>query len=80
MSSIWNISVLFLTLASSLFAKEREFRLGKPHAQTVDLMGEFNQWKGLPMTKHANGTWTINASVPPGTYSYKCLVDGRGSE
>ena len=28
-------------------------------------MGEFNQCKGLPMRKQANGTWTLNASVPP---------------
>jgi len=40
-------------------------------------MGEFNQWKGLPMTRQANGTWTVKVSLSPGTYGYKFLVDGK---
>jgi len=46
-------------------AKEQEFRFDRSDAQTVDLMGGFNQWKGLPMTRQANGTWTIRVSIPP---------------
>jgi Glycogen recognition site of AMP-activated protein kinase len=40
-------------------------------------MAEFNQWKGQPMAKEANGIWTIKVSVPPATYRYKFLVDGK---
>jgi hypothetical protein len=67
----------FFTLLSSLLAKEQEFRFERPEAQTVELMAEFNQWKGQPMTKETNGTWTIKVSIPPGTYGYKFLVDGK---
>jgi hypothetical protein len=71
------IGALFLALVSSLLAKEQKFRFEKPDAQTVDLMSEFNQWKALSMTKQANGTWTVKVSIPPGTYGYKFLVDGK---
>ena len=69
--------LLFVALVSSLLAKEQEFRFEKPDAQTVDLMCEFNHWKGLPMTKQANGIWTIRISMPAGTYGYKFLIDGK---
>src|SRR6267143_4863896 len=77
MLPIRTISALFLAFVSALLAKEQEFRFEKPDAQTVDLMAEFNQWKVLPMTKQPNGMWTINVSIPPGTYGYKFLVDGK---
>ncbi len=66
--------VFFLALVRSILAKEQEFRFEKPDAQTVELMSEFNQWKGLSMTKQPNGIWTINGSLPPGTYGYEFLV------
>ena len=71
------ICIFVIAFAPSLLAKEQEFRFDKPDAQTVDLMGEFNHWKGLPMTRQANGTWTIKVSISPGTYGYKFLVDGK---
>jgi 1,4-alpha-glucan branching enzyme len=77
MLPIWTICALFLVLVASLQAKEEEFRFEKPEAQTVDLMAQFNQWKGQPMTKQSNGTWTIKVSIPPGTYGYKFLVDEK---
>jgi 1,4-alpha-glucan branching enzyme len=77
MLPIRTIGALFLALVSSSLAREQEFRFEKPDAQTVELMAEFNQWKSLPMTKQANGTWTVKASIPPGTYGYKFLVDGK---
>ena len=40
------IRILFLAVAPSLLAKEQEFRFDRPGAQTVDLMGEFNQLEG----------------------------------
>jgi 1,4-alpha-glucan branching enzyme len=58
------ICILFLAVAASLLAKEQEFRFDIPDAQTVDLMGEFNQWKGIPMTMQANGTWTVKVRFP----------------
>jgi hypothetical protein len=76
MLPIRTICALFLALAS-LLANEQEFRFEKSDAQTVELMAEFNQWKGLFMTKQPNGLWTIKVWIPPGTYRYKFLVDEK---
>ena len=57
-------------------AAEYEFRLNKPDAQSVMVMGEFNGWKGQPMAKSGSGTWTAKVSLSPGTHAYKFLVNG----
>jgi hypothetical protein len=57
-------------------AKDQEFRLEKPDAQSVGLAGEFNNWKAQAMTKGNDGVWTITASLSPGTYGYKFFVNG----
>ncbi len=33
--------------------------------------------EGPAHAKQPNGLWTIKISVPPGTYGYKFLVDGK---
>ena len=58
-------------------AAEHEFRYKAPDAQSVSVMGEFNGWKAVPMTKGADGTWTAKVSLPPGVQGYKFLVNGR---
>ncbi len=64
MVPVRTICALFLALVASLLANEEEFRFEKSDAQTVELMAEFNQWKGLSMTKQPNGIWTIKVSDP----------------
>ena len=47
-------------------------------AQTVHLAGEFNDWSTTadPLTKNAQGVWTITRSLEPGRYAYKLVIDG----
>ncbi len=47
-------------------------------AQTVALAGEFNGWSTTadPLTKGADGTWTITKDLAPGRYPYKFVIDG----
>ncbi len=47
-------------------------------ASSVALAGAFNTWSASadPMTKQADGTWTIVKPLAPGTYAYKFVVDG----
>jgi len=68
--------VSFMAIASA-GAASHEFQFARPDAQQVDLTAEFNGWKGQPMHKGADGTWTLAVSVSPGTYGYKFLVDGK---
>jgi hypothetical protein len=63
-------------VAGAATAADYEFRLNKPDAQSVMVMGEFNGWKGQPMAKSGSGTWTAKVSLSPGTHAYKFLVNG----
>jgi predicted esterase len=68
--------LLILFLSRAAFATEQEFRLEKPDAKSVELVGEFNHWKAQPMKRQSDGAWTLTLSAPPGTYGYKFLVNG----
>ena len=47
-------------------------------ASSVNLAGEFNSWSTTadPMTKAADGSWTISKPLAPGKYAYKFVIDG----
>lgn len=72
------ISTFCLTLAiRAASASEHEFRYKAPDAQSVSLMGEFNNWKGVAMAKESDGVWSVKVTLSPGTYGYKFLVNGK---
>lgn len=50
-----------------------------PNAATVAWAGDFNGWNtsANPMTKGADGTWSVVLPLPPGTHAYKFVVDGQ---
>lgn len=50
----------------------------KGAASSVHLAGEFNAWNTSadPLTKQADGTWTITKALGPGRYAYKFVIDG----
>jgi 1,4-alpha-glucan branching enzyme len=72
---IWCVAIIFTR--GSAFADEHEFRYKAPDAKSVELMGEWNGWKSIPMTKGSDGVWTAKVSISSGTYAYKFLVDGK---
>ena len=47
-------------------------------ANSVNLAGEFNSWSTSadPLTKGADGVWTITKKLAPGRYAYKFVIDG----
>ena len=47
-------------------------------AQSVHLTGEFNGWSTSadPLTKNAQGAWTITKQLEPGRHPYKFVIDG----
>lgn len=49
-----------------------------PKAKSVGVMGAFNDWdaKRSPMTRGADGNWTITLRLPPGSYEYQFLTNG----
>jgi 1,4-alpha-glucan branching enzyme len=64
--------------ATSLKQKQT-FAFNAPAAQSVLLVGDFTEWQKNPiaLAKQPNGIWKTTASLPPGTYHYRFLVDGE---
>ncbi len=52
-----------------------------PKARSVLLVGTFNGWdpQGTPMTKNAEGIWSIEVELAPGQYRYEFVLDGQPS-
>lgn len=52
------------------------FRLRRPGAGKVEILGDFTRWEPVVMEGTPQG-WTLELELPPGTYHYGFLVDGR---
>jgi 1,4-alpha-glucan branching enzyme len=50
-----------------------------PGAQTVAVVGDFNQWnsEANPMTRQPDGAWMASVPVSHGHHRYVFLVDGQ---
>lgn len=55
-----------------------KFKLNAPQAKRVSIAGNFNNWdtNSLLAKKDKSGSWTVSASLNPGKYEYKFVVDG----
>jgi 1,4-alpha-glucan branching enzyme len=55
------------------------FEFIHPTASTVCVAGTFNQWQPETKTLHpsAGGRWVKETVLPPGTYEYCLVVDGK---
>lgn len=54
------------------------FVMPAPGAQTVAVVGSFNNWKPILLTdEDEDGIWLTNLSLTPGRYEYAFVVDGR---
>lgn len=56
-----------------------EFVLVAPHASSVALVGDFNDWdaQAAPMRRAPDGeSWTVSVPVPEGLHAYAFVVDG----
>lgn len=57
--------------------KPVSFFCAAPRAKTVKLVGDFNQWHPLPMTRSADGWWLAQVELCHGHHQYQFLVDGQ---
>jgi 1,4-alpha-glucan branching enzyme len=53
------------------------FYCSAPEARAVSLIGDFNHWNPLPMTRRGDGWWFLQVMLPHGHHRYQFLVDGR---
>ncbi len=77
---ILTFSVAFYSLKNIHMNKTVDLRLTltAPHATSVRVVGDFNQWEkpGVKMVADKSGRWIAEITVDPGTYRYLFLVDG----
>ncbi|MCB1180151.1 MAG: carbohydrate-binding module 48 [Leptospiraceae bacterium] len=59
--------------------KTVEFRIYKPQANTIALVGDFNQWNPEHdyLNKSPDGTFTLRKKLKPGEYLYYFIIDGK---
>jgi 1,4-alpha-glucan branching enzyme len=59
--------------------KDQTFRFTAPDAMSVLLVGDFTHWQSqpIPMQKGLDGIWAVSVNLPPGTHTYRFLVDGE---
>ena len=61
-------------------AEPVQFVLVRPDAQSVAVVGDFNDWgmgnSALKATNH-NGVWSVTAPVPAGVHRYAFVVNGK---
>ncbi len=53
--------------------------MAAPKAASVQLVGDFTHWDEEPinMQKGAEGVWSTTVELPPGSHTYRFLVDGQ---
>ncbi len=56
--------------------KEVVFNVYSPDSKSVEVAGEFNDWKPAKMKKGEQGVWSLKKSLAAGTYQYKFVFDG----
>lgn len=56
-----------------------QFTYLDPNARSVNWAGQYNGWNATanPMTKDANGRWSIVLPLPAGEHQYKFVADGQ---
>jgi 1,4-alpha-glucan branching enzyme len=57
--------------------KPVNFYCAAPHAQSVELVGDFNHWHPLPMQRLVDGWWIAQVQLGHGHHQYRYLVDGK---
>jgi len=55
---------------------ERMLRIYAPSATSVELNGDFTQWRALSLTRDRDGWWTATRSIADGTYQLNFRIDG----
>ena len=59
-------------------AKPTNFYYAMPEAESVYIMGDFNDWNptSLPMQRRVDGWWFVQVPLTHGHHHYLFLVDG----
>jgi len=54
----------------------RGLRIRMPGASDVEMMGDFTDWRPVPLTRTGDDVWEIALPLAPGTYRFNVRADG----
>lgn len=57
--------------------KSVNFYCAAPTAHAVELIGDFNHWRPLPMKRLMDGWWFTRLDLCHGHHLYRFVVDGK---
>lgn len=57
--------------------KPVSFYCAAPHAQSVELVGDFNHWHPIQMERTVDGWWLVHVELTHGHHQYRFMVDGK---
>ncbi len=57
--------------------KPENFYCAAPSAQSVELVGDFNNWQPMPMQRSVDGWWFTQIQLCHGHHQYRFMVDGK---
>lgn len=46
-------------------------------AQDVGILGDWTEWREVPLEEAETGAWTLTLALPAGEHAYQLVVDGR---
>jgi hypothetical protein len=52
-------------------------RVRLPRARAVEISGDFNGWKPIPLERGTGDTWVVSLSLKPGAYRMNLRIDGE---
>lgn len=61
---------------TGLGGSRRLIYLRIPAARTVELAGDFNEWRAVQLTRRPEGWWSIELDIEPGAYETSIRLDG----
>ena len=59
--------------------KKETFQILEPHANNVELVGDFTAWveHPIPLKRQKDGIWKVVVPLAPGQHEYRFVVDGQ---
>jgi 1,4-alpha-glucan branching enzyme len=55
---------------------ERTLVVHAVDAARVEMAGDFTDWEPMPLSMTAADTWSLQVTLPPGTYRFNVRIDG----
>lgn len=57
-------------------SRGQTIRVRAPNARSVEIMGDFTQWRPVALRRNADGSWLFDVRIEPGTHQVNIRVDG----